>query len=49
MKPTLNILFIEDAEDDTLFIVKEIEKAGYQVAWEIFTTEEDMYLLKKQG
>ncbi|MEN8172390.1 MAG: GAF domain-containing protein [Chloroflexota bacterium] len=42
MKPKIKILFVGDNKSDARLIVREIKKAGYQVSWEISTTEDDI-------
>ena len=33
MKRTLRILIIEDSEEDTLFLVRRLERSGYAPRW----------------
>jgi hypothetical protein len=38
----LNVLIIEDSEDDTLLIVRELRQAGYEPRYERVETAEAM-------
>lgn len=42
MNSTLRILFIEDSESDALLLLREIQRAGYEVEWERVQTAEDI-------
>src|SRR6266446_10059786 len=41
-RKTLRVLIIEDDEDDALLVVGELERCGWEVAWERVDTREAM-------
>ena len=50
MEKRLKVLIIEDSEDDTLLTIREMERAGYAVAYEMVDNEAGMRAaLTKQG
>lgn len=42
MNSNLRILFIEDSENDTLLLLRELQKGGYEVEWERVQTAPDI-------
>ncbi len=42
MNKPLRLLIVEDSEDDTILLVRELSKGGYEVVWERVETPESM-------
>ena len=42
MRQPLKVLIVEDSEDDTLLVVRELKRGGYNPAFERVDSEEDM-------
>ncbi len=34
MKPTLNVLLVEDSEEDAVFLIRKLRKGGFDLTWE---------------
>lgn len=49
MSKPLNILIVEDSEDDTLLLLRELRRGGYKPAYERVETAEAMQMVLAQG